>query len=298
MAQATKVHEFSFGGLVTKPSSTGLQPLDLIALQDARIVGTDLVQRLGTVRVAQVTGNMSAVDFDGVNEHYSNAVDTRPWTLGLYWTVEFLMEPDDTDAQGIICVGSTTPAIIFDITSTNIRCRVWDSAGTSTTITVGAAAASVQSVQLTRSTSTLTTRLNNGSAVTGSMSATLNCRTPVGDLRVGRDDGTAYMDGTFDYLRALSIVKSNHNDRLVRLPCPRAEYVLADYDFQESAANLAYDRSRYEAHLIAQNTPAEIATLCHNPAPVRVVSMMPDENDRKSLLVVAGGKYYNSAADA
>ena len=286
-----------FGGLTTKPNATGLPVTDLVDCVDMRLNGLNLEERLGIVRVGQLTGNASAVDFDGVNEHYSNTVDTRAWALGLYWTVEFAIEPDDTDAQGILCVGSTTPTMIFDITSTNIRCRVWDSAGTSTTITVGAAAAEKQTVQLTRSAATLTTRLNNGAAVTGSMSATLNPRTPVGDLRVGRDDGTAYLDGTFCYLRGFTYTKTHHRDRLVRFPAPRAAYCFCDYDFNESAGNLAYDRSRYEAHLIAQNTPAEIAALCHNATPVRALSMSVDENNKKTVMAAAGGKYYVGVAD-
>lgn len=288
----TKVKEFGWSGLNTRANATGLPLLDCVALQDMRVVGTDLVERYGIVRVGQLTGTALAMDFDGVNEHCSNTIDPRVWALGPYFTVEFVMEPDDADAQGILCAGHTTPSMIFDITGGNIRCRVWDSAATLTTITVGAAAAAVQTVQLTRSGATLTTRLNNGTAVTGSMSATLNLRTPVGDLRVARDDGTAYLDGTFDTLNVLSIAKTHHRDRLVRLPNPRSEYVLCAMDFNESAGNLVYDRSRYENHLITQNTPTEVASLCHNPAAVRALSMSADENSRKQLLALAGGKHY------
>lgn len=288
------VKEFGWGGLNTKAASTGLPVLDCVHLQDMRVVGRDLVERLGIYPVASFTGNASAVDFDaGSSESYSNTVDTRVWALGLYFTIEFLVEPDTTaGTQGLVCAGHTTPSFIADITGGNIRVRVWDSSGTSTSITVGAAATSVQSVQLTRSGATLSARLNNGTAVTGSMSATLNLRTPAGDLRVGRDDGSNYYDGTFCYLRTYSVARSNHADRLVRMPCPRAEYVLADYDFNESSGGLAYDRSKYENNLIAQNTPTEIATLCHSAAPIRGLGMTVDENHRKQLLVMAGGKYY------
>ena len=287
-------HEFAWSGLNTRAPATGLPLLDCVELQDLRVVGTDLLQRYGIYGIGQLTGDFSAMDFDDVSsEHCSNTVDTRAWDLGLYFSVEFAIELDvATGTQGIVTVGHTTPSMIFDVTGGNIRARVWDSAGTATTITVGASAASLQTVQLTRNGATLSTRLDNGTAVTGSISATLAVRAPVGDLRVGRDDGTNYLNGTLDYLRLLSILKSNHNDRLIRLPNPRAEYVRADYDFNESTGNLVYDRSRYEAHLITQNTPTEIATLCHNPAPIRALSLNTDENNRKQLLVVAGGKYY------
>lgn len=291
--------EFGFGGLNTRATSTGLPLLEMTVLQDYRVVGRDLLERLGIVRVAQLTGNAVAADFVPASSHYfSQAVDSRVWALGLYWTVELAIEPDTTaGTQGILTVGSTTPAMILDIDTLNIRLRVWDSAGSATTITVGAAAASLQTVQITRSGTTLSTRLNNGTPVTGTMSATLKVRTPVGDIRIGRDDGTNYFDGTIDYVRAFSIVKSNHNDRLIRFPAPRAEYVLADYDFKQSNT-LIRDRSRYENHLIAQNSPNEIATLCHNPAPIRALSMMRDvQTNRKQLLACAGGLYYVADID-
>lgn len=291
--------EFGWGGLNTRANSTGLPLLECTQLQDMRVVGRDLVQRLGISRVCQYTGNMSAGSFTAASSmYYSNTIDSRVWALGLYWTVEFAMSlTSASGTQGIVTAGHTTPAMIFDVTGGNIRARVWDSGGSSTTITVGTAAASVQTVQLTRSAATLSAKLNNGAAVTGSMSATLNVRTPVGDLRVARDDGTNYFGGTFDYLRVLSLVKSNHNDRLLRLPNPRASYVLADYDFKKTGT-LIYDRSRYENTLIGSATPAEATSLCHNPAPIRALSMMNDTTtNRKQLLALAGGLYYLADLD-
>lgn len=295
-----KVPEFGFGGLNTRAQATGLPVLDCVALQDMRVKGRDLVQRLGMSRVAQLTGNQTACDFDdGSSEYCSNLIDTRVWALGLYWTVEFAIELDSTaGTQGILTAGSTTPAMIFDVSSSNIRFRVWDSAASATTITVGAASTAIQTVQVTRSGATLSTRLNNGTAVTGSMSATLSVRTPVGDLRLARDDSTNYMNGTLDYVRLFSIVKSNHNDRLIRHPAPRAGYVLADYDMDIKSGPLIHDRSRYANHLIAQNTPTEIASLCHNPAPVRALSQSVDvAANRKQLLAVVGGSYYVADLD-
>lgn len=292
---------FSFSGLNTKANETGLDPMDCTALQDMRVVGKDLIQRLGIVRVGQVAGTAKALDFTAASsDMLSCAVDTRPWTLGLNWTVEMALEPDSTaGTQGILTVGSTTPALILDIAATDIRLRVWDSAAALTTITVGAAATAVQTVQVTRSGATVSTRLNNGTAVTDTMSATNLLRAPVGDLRVARDNGANYYDGTVDYLRLLSYTKSNHADRLIRHPSPRAEYVLADYDFNVSAGGLTYDRSRYENHLLATNVAAgdEVTSLCHGPDPIRALSMGVEQNNRKQLLVCAGGSYYLATGD-
>lgn len=294
------VREFSWGGLNTRAPSTGLPLLECVTLQDMRVKGKDLVERLGCVRVAELGGNQSAIAFTAASSMYlSNTIDARVWALGLYWTVEFTMSlTSASGTQGIVCAGHTTPAMIFDVTSGNIRARVWDSSGTSTTITVGTAAASVQTVQLTRSGATLSARLNNGTAVTGTMSSTLSVRTPVGDLRVARDDSTNYFGGTFDKLDVFSIVKSDHADRLVRFAAPRAEYCLASYDFDISAGLLCYDRSRYENHLIASNTPVETTSLCVNPAPIRGLSQTVDAvTKRKQLLALAGGAMYVADLD-
>jgi len=289
---------FSFSGLNTKANETGLDPMDCTALQDMRVVGKDLIQRLGIVRVGQVGGTAKGMDFDGTNQSASCAVDTRIWTLGLNWTLEVGIEPDvTTGTQGILSVGSTTPNLILDITGGNLRLRVIDSGATTTTITVGAAAASVQTVQVTRDGATVSTRLNNGTAVTGSMSATNLLRAPVGSLRVALDDGANYYNGTVDYVRLYSYTKSNHNDRLIRNPAPRAEYVLADYDFNESAGGLIYDRSRYDNHLITANAPSEVTSLCHGPDPIRALSMGVDQTNRKQLLVCCAGSYYLATGD-
>ncbi len=292
--------EFYFTGLNTKSQTTGLPVADSVVLQDLRVVGTDLVERLGISRVAQFTGNMSAMDFDAATSQLAVAavIDTRVWALGLYWTVELAIELDvTTGTQTILWAGHTTAAMVVDITGGNIRLRVWDSAATLTTVTIGAATTSVQTIQITRSAATLSTRLNNGTAVTGSMSATLSVRTPVGALRVGADDSLAnFLDGTICYLNVLSTVKADHNDRLLRIVYPRAKNVLACYDFKRSgvaSSIMVYDRSRYANHMELGNVPTEVAALCHNPAPIRALSMFVDPvTNRKQLLVAVGGNYF------
>lgn len=290
-----KVPKFGWGGLNTRADETGLPLLECVTLNDLRVVGMDLVQRKGIVRVAQLGGNAKALDFTSASsDMLSNLIDARVWGLGLKWTVEVLIEPDSTGGtDGIFCAGHTTPAMILDRTGGNVRFRVWDSGGTLSTATVGAEAATLQSVQITRDGTAITTRLNNVAGGTTTMSATLDVRTPVGDLRIARDNGGNYLDGTVDYLRVLSIVKDDHADRLVRLPNPRASYVLADYDMNMTGT-LVYDRSRYENHLIATNiaTGDEVTSLCHNPAPVRAISMGVDKDNKRQVLIAAGGLYY------
>lgn len=295
-----KDNEFGFGGLNTRAQSTGLPILQQVVLQDLRVVGTDLIQRKGMVRVCQLTGNQSAIDFTAASSQYlSNAIDVRVWALGLYFTIEVTIKCDATSGTfGIFTAGHTTPAMILDVTSGNYRWRVWDSGANLTTVTVGAATTSTQTIQLMRSGSALTSRLDNVAGGTGTMSATLSLRSPVGDLRVARDDSTNYFDGRFDKLDVLSIVKANHNDRLVRFAAPRAAYCLASYDFDITTGLLCRDRSRYENHLIASATPVEIASLSVNPAPIRGLSQSVDVvANRKQLLAFAGGSAYIADLD-
>ena len=285
---------FGWGGLNTKATATGLPLLECVHLQDMRVVGLDLVERLGISRVGQLTGTASAMDFVAASSMAcANAIDTRVWALGLYWTVEIAIDTHLTGGTpGIFTAGTTTQAMELLITGGNLTFSVWDTNDDVVTTTVGAAAVSVQTVQVTRAADVLTFRLNNGTAFPGTMHATRSVRTPVGDLRVARDDAANYYDGNVDYLRLFSTVKSNHNDRLVRTPNPRAAHVLADYDFN-ATGTLVYDRSRYENHLIMVNTPTEVTTLCHNPAPVRALSMgVNTKTNRKELLMIAGGQYF------
>lgn len=301
------LQEFSFGGLNTRAPSTGLPVMDSAVLQDMRVVGTDLVERKGIAKVVpgsgvtQFIGNASAMAFTAASSmSCSNTVDARVWTLGLYWTIEFLFDATSASGtQGLVCAGSTTPSVLFDITSGNIRARVWDSAGTATSLTVGAASTDVTSVQLTRSGATLSARMDNGTAATTTMSASLILRAPVGDLRVARDDGSNYFGGTFDHLRVYTgFARSSHNDRLVRNPAPRAPYVLADYDFKKSAADLVYDRSRYENHLICNNTPVETASLCWGAGHIRALAMSANAaTGRKEIALSTGKLVYVASAD-
>ena len=293
---------FGWGGLNTKASTTGLPMLDCVTLQDMRVVGRDLIQRLGMADVGQLAGTTKGLDFTAASSDMcSNLIDTRVWALGLYWTVELAIQPDlTTGTPGIFVAGHTTPAMEVYITGGNLTSKIWDTNGDAVTTTIGAAAAETQTIQITRSAAALKIRLNNGTAVEDVLHATRSVRSPVGDLRVARDDAANYYDGTVDYLRVLGgVVRTHHRDRLVRLANPRAKHVLADYDFNVSAGALVYDRSRYENHLICTNVAAgdEVTSICHNPAPVRALSMFADQNGKKQLLMVAGGQYYLASVD-
>lgn len=286
---------FAFGGLNTKAQSTGLDPLSAIHLQDMRVVGRDLVQRKGMVRLAQIKcGEFRSMDFDGTNQEASAPIDTRVWALGTTFSLEIACDADTlADDEAVLTAGSTTPCITVDLSSSKWRVRIVDSAAATTTLTstTNASTSGADTLQVVRDGADLTLRLNNTSEDTDTMSATNSLRTPVGDLRVARSGGSDFFDGSVDYVRLCSKAKANHNDRLLRSPCPRAADVLADYDFQ-LVNTMVRDRSRYENHLVTANTPVDATSLCHNPAFMRVIGMGVDENNRRQLLLVEAGCYY------
>jgi hypothetical protein len=289
-----QAREYGWTGLNTRANAFGLEPLECPEFQDVVVKGRDFTRRDGFSRAGVLApGDLKAMDFDsGSSEAIAVPIDTRAWAMGTQFTIECLVELDGTgDNQAVFYAGATTPTMALDTSSTNWRWRVWDSAGTLTTVTVGTAAASVQSIQLIRDGSSLTTRLNNAAGGTGTMSATLSTRTPVGDLRIARNGGSDYLDGTIDYLRGFGVVRSSHNDRLLRFPDPCASYVLFDYDFNADGTTVL-DRSVFENHGVAANTPTEVASLCHNYAPIRALRMYVDHQNQKYLAVQASGTVY------
>lgn len=285
---------FGWTGMNTRGNAYGMVPLECPEFTDLRVLGKDALRRDGIVRVGRVTGNASALDFVAADsEHIAIPIDTRVWALGKQFTIEVAVELDGTgDNQAVFYAGATTPTMALDTLSGNWRWRVWDSAATLTTVTVGTATTSTQTIQLIRDGASLTSRLDNVAGGTGSMSATLSTRTPVGDLRIARNGGSDYLDGTIDYVRGFGKVKADHNDRLVRCVDPCASYCLFDYDGNVDANAVYYDRSVYENHGTATNSPTEIATLCHNPAPVRALAMFTSETNQKYIYVEAGGAAY------
>ena len=299
MRSLTKV--FGYAGLNTRADATGLPVVHGTVVQDMRVVGKDLEQRLGMVRVGQIDlGNkIKGIDCNGTDEYCANAIDTRVWAMGTEFTVEMAVAADTLgDSEAVLTAGSTTPAITIDMSSSKWRVRIVDSADATTTLTStdNASTSGTDTIQITRVGADLTFRLNNSvtSGDTGTMTATTSLKTPVGDLRVGRSGSTEYFDGTIDYLRVFTYAKTDHNDRLIRLPNPRSSYVSCDMNFSYTGT-LAYDKSRYENHLIVTGAPSKIASLCHNAAPVRALSMGVDSSFRKQLLIVSGSYYYIAA---
>lgn len=290
----SSIHEFGWGGLNTRADSTGLPLLECVTLEDVRVIGRDLIQRLGIVRIGKVAGNFKATDLtSGDSEHYTCAADSRIWTLGKYWTWEALVEPDGVTGTQVIQGfnhASDYPIRVY-YNAAVLTVNIVDTDDAVVTLTSGTLTATKTAIQVTRNGTAVELKIDNSSVDTDTVADKVG-KAAGGDLYIGRDNGGNYYDGTIDYVRMFNTVKSSHADRLLRLPNPRARNVEMDLDFN-ATGTLIYDRSRYENHMVAVNSPTEIATLCHNPAPIRVLSLGIDpQEDKRQLLVLAGGNYF------
>lgn len=290
---------YAWSGLNTRANPYGMTPLECQQFDELTVRGRDAVRRDGFARVGILTGNLKAMAFTAASSHYVVVpIDTRVWAMGTQFTIECCVALTGTgDDQAVFYAGATTPTMALDTLSGNWRWRVWDSAGTLTTVTVGTASAATQTLQLMRDGASLTSRLDNATAGTGTMSATLSTRTPSGDLRIARNGGTNYLGGTIDYIRAFGRVKSDHNDRLVRCVDPCASYVLMDYDFNLDSNSVVYDLSTYENHGTATNGPSETTSLCHPHAPIRGLAMYTDHAGQRYIYAEAGGAVYLCAVE-
>lgn len=292
MPSYVKVHPIH--GLNTRANEDGLPEPEATIAQNCRFGSGGFERRLGSVRVLRATSTEQCLDFDAASTEYITVpIDTRVWGLGTKFTIETLGTVDDVSVpRTIFHAGDGTLSIALVINSGNWVFAIRDSAAAATNVTVGAVTLGlVTSIQLVRDGTSLTSRINNVAGGAGTMSA-LPLQTPVGNLMIGGVGVVNPHDGKIDYIRVFSIVKANHNDRLVRFPDPRAEYVMADYGFTMSGTTV-YDNSRFENHGIAVNTPTPATALCHNSAPVRAISAYTNYSRQKRVLIQAGSALHD-----
>lgn len=247
-------------------------------------------------RVASCDTDTHALTLNGTNQYVSFDVDTRVWTLGTKFTLSgVFIVSDKTAANTFAYVGVTTPSIVVDTNSSKVRVRFWDSSATLTTVTStdDCPQAAAFSFQVVRDGSSLSLRIDNGTADTESLSATNLSRAPVGEGRVGRDSGSNYTGGTWDVLRLMATAESGDSNRLVRHPNPRSESVLADYDCRLATGSVVKDRSRFENHAQANNSPSETTALSHSHAMAQSAHPWRDDDNRQRVLIVAGGRIHD-----
>ena len=265
---------------------------------DLRVSEGGARRRLGLARVARATTDNKSLDFVAATSHYVDIpMDTRVWALGPQFTIEGLVKLDAVSGTlTYLYAGVTTLSVVIDTASSKLRLRVWDSAASTTTLaSTDDLTTSATPFQIVRDGASLTMRLNNSATAggTATMSATLSLRTPSGAVRLCRDTSTNYLDGQYDYLRVLKVVRANHRDAWLRFPDPRAPYVLADYDFNQTAVGHIVDRSAFGNTGRVFNAPSVATALCAQTDPVSLIHSYRTRSGERRVLVVAGNNLYN-----
>ena len=252
-------------------------------------------RRLGKARLTQFTATSDLIVFDATNDMVTLPSDTRiiPW--GKRFTLEILFRTTSVTAARTImgrgAAGATCVKITHKTDST-IETVVTDSSGTATTITTAGTYAVGSDVryQLVRDGASLTVR-TNGTATTGTMSATLSLANSA--QAIGVDNSASYYEGRIDFVRLLRTAAASQRWGYLRLPDPRASYVLFDYVVAANANNTVYDRGPYEMHATVTGSPTSTgAPLAPNSDPVTFIASNLDVNNERQSYVGVGPNVY------
>lgn len=265
--------------------------------QDCRSNKGAFERRAGMARVLRVTTTATCVDFaSGSSQYISIPYDSRVWALGTRFTVEGLLNADSiASTRYILGRANTSPGITIHYESDqDFVVNVWDSSGTNTTVTdtsVGAAGTLI-AFRFTRNGANLTLQVNNRTAVTGTMSATLSLRTSTDAVQIGAHNSGTYFDGKIDFLRLHKTVRTTQRDGWSRLLNPRCPTVLADYCLETDANGIVLDRSRYGNHGAAQGSASSsgVTSLAINPAHVQALAHVVDAQGVRRLWGVYSGR--------
>lgn len=248
-------------------------------------------RRAGMVRLHRFAASSILVDFDGTNDVVPITTDSRVVPFGTVFTLETLFQTDTIAASRVILGRAAASACGITITHTSsgtVTTVVEDSTGTTTTLThTGIAIDIPYAYQLVRNGASLTATIN-GTAQTGTMSATLSLRS--GAQALGADNGGSHYNGRIDFLRLLRYAKTNQHDGWARLVNPRAPGVVFDYVLELDANGYVLDRGSMGLHSTTTGSPASnVAPLAVNPVPVLGIASNLDTNSAQKAYIRAAG---------
>lgn len=255
-------------------------------------------RRKGIYRVARAgSDDQRSLNLVAASSHYIAApIDTRLIAeMGTQFTVEWLVTPDDAATAPFLYWGVTTDCMRIDTSSSKLRVVVTDTGDTETTLTsTNNLPTSTVACQLVRDGASLTLRMDDTEEDTATMSAANLLKTPVGDLRIGTDSGpTNHFDGKIDKFLVLATARSNNNSGRLRFPDPRADYVLADYDFDKTTDSHIIDRSRYGNHGLVVNGASTANSQAHQTVAGSVIHHYRTRSKEPRVVVVAGEQLYD-----
>lgn len=291
---ASKIPIRRFSGLNTTGLEDGRDLTEFVSLQNFRLTKGAIRRRGGSARLDVATDGTNAMTFNGSSQYVEVAIDTRVWTLGTKFTVRIIANPTtNTGTAPLLRAGVTTPSIEFTTASSKLVVNVWDSAATKTTVTsTDDMPTSTFTAFLTRDGASLSLKIDNGTADTGTMDATNVLRTPVGSLEIARD-GTNYYTGVIDSIDLFGSVLSSNADRLLRWPDPfLMPSCLASYHMDADSNQIVKDLSRWWNHGRTQGTPTEVTRLSHQQAPIWAILPYRNRSGQQRVFVKAGSVPY------
>jgi len=252
-------------------------------------------RRLGKTALTQFDPTSNLIVFDATNDSVAIPADTRVFPWGTRFTLELLMRTTSVGSARV-AFGSTTASAagvkITHKTDSTIETVVTDSTGTATTITTAGTYAVGSDIryQLVRDGASLTVR-TNGTSTTGTMHATRSLSSE--SQAIGSDNAGSYYEGRIDFVRLLRTALTSQRWGYLRLPDPRASFVLFDFVVANNGNNTVMDRGPYEMHATTTGSPTTTgAPLAANSDPVTFIVSNLDQNNERQSYVGVGPKVY------
>lgn len=274
-------------GMETTTNTRKTDPFNLVLAGNVRVDSGSARRRNGIYRLGIVTAASNLTAFDGTNDYATLGADTRVTTLGLRFTLETLFNTTTVAAAHAILGKSSATGVgivITHTTSSTVTTLLTTSGGGTTTITnTGVAAGATHAYQLKRDGASVTVTID-GTAQTGTISATENMKASV--YQLGADNGANFYLGRIDFLRILRVVKTSQMDGWCRLLRSRDTSVICDYIVRGDSNDVLVDRGPFAANGVFSGSPAYTgAPLAVNPAPIQAVVANKDNTGlRKGYL--------------
>lgn len=302
-ARAYSPPDFRFdGGQQDTANEDGLELPLCRVFQNFRVGEGVAKRRKGCHRFTRATNTNTAPLLDGTNDWLTIPLHSVH-TLKKEWTFEALVRTDDLGDQRTVygVAHATDYSLMVYITAGNkVEAKVQDSAGTVVTLTSASSLSAGQrlAIQVVRNGTSLTLRVNGVTEDSETM-ADLDCKTPGGNLYIGRNNTLTAWLGSIDFVRCLGLVLPDQRYGRQRFPYPRAEPVLWNYDMEAQGTNdRVNDLSRFENHgtlsgLVGGDfTSGDV--LCVQSTPVFGMALWTDNDSKRRVFVAAGNNYYPS----
>lgn len=304
MRRKIDTHTF-LRGLETSGLEDGLELPAWSKFQNIRLGAGAASRRNGMVRVASAAYAHTALDFDGTNDYAWAPLDADTQTPGRHWAVECLIEPDSITGTQMLVSWDHASDYPFKLWLNAAQPTLTYQQSDGTVASVGAGTVAIgtkHAIMAVRRPSVSYDKAADdiqlwvdGSLVNTVTNVTFALKAPAGGPLFAVDNGYKdFFDGTMDYARYLSTWREDQEFSFMRLPSPKAAYVVYDYPMEQANATTLRmnDRSRHRNHATLVHAPASVTGLCVQTTPVSLLSQRIDNKSRPRLDVVIGDRIY------